>query len=129
MFATGGVLGLNSEPWYEAGRKPLLKQSIPPGRDQAAVEHHKPRQVLGFAAQAIGDPGPVAGPALEPAAGVQEVIGTRVFGEIGDHRADDRQVVNPTGRRWGKRSLTGIPLSPYCRNFHGHLSTLPTLLN
>ena len=30
---------------------------------------------------------------------------------------------------WGNKSLTGIPLSPYRRNFHGQPSTLPTLLN
>ena len=29
----------------------------------------------------------------------------------------------------GNKSLTGMPLSPYCRNFHGQPSTLPTLLN
>src|SRR5438445_12853333 len=29
----------------------------------------------------------------------------------------------------GKRSLTGMPLAPYCRNFQGDCSTAPTLLN
>ena len=31
MLATPGAVGLKIEPWYDAGRKPLLKQSIPPG--------------------------------------------------------------------------------------------------
>src|SRR5438552_19049201 len=29
----------------------------------------------------------------------------------------------------GNRSLTGMPLLPYCLNFHGDCRTLPTLLN
>ena len=97
MFATGASVGLKTEPWYEAGRKPLLKQSMPAGRDQAAVEHDEPGQVLALAAQAVGHPGAVAGPALEPAAGMQEVIGGGVLREIRDHRADDGQVVHAPG--------------------------------
>ena len=51
-----------------------------------------------------------------------------MLGEVRDHRPDDGQVVDarPT---CGNRSLTGMPLSPYRRNFHGQLSTFPTLLN
>ena len=124
-----GAPGLKTEPWYDAGRKPLLKQSMPAGRDQAAVEDDEAGQVLALAAQPVGHPGAMAGPALEAAAGVQEVVGAGVLGEVRDHRPDDRQVVDACRATCGNRSLTGMPLSPYWRNFQGLLSTLPTLLN
>ena len=111
--------GLKIDPWNAAGRNPLAEAIDAAGGNQAAVEHHEAGQILALAAQPVGNPGPVAGPALQAAAGVQEVVGARVLGEVRHHRADDRQVVDarPT---CGNRSLTGMPLWPYRRNFQGH---------
>ena len=100
------------------------------GRDHAAAEHDEAGQVPALAAQAVGDPRAHARPALLAVAGVQEVVGVGVLGEV--RRPSSGR---PPGRRrtsatCGNRSLTGMPLWPYLLELpRATASVLPTLLN
>jgi hypothetical protein len=59
-----------------------------------ALQHHEARQVVAFAAEAVGDPRAHAGPAKEAAAGVHVELGGRVIEEIGFAGGDNAEVIN-----------------------------------
>ncbi len=111
------------------GRQKTAAEAIHAARrDHAAVEHDEAGQVLALAAQAVGDPGAHAGAALLAVAGVHEIVGVGVLGEL---ETIERTTARSSTQvpMCGNRSLTGMPLWPYWRNFQGLFSTLPTLSN
>ena len=91
------VGGLEERALVRRRQEAAAEAVHPAGRDEPAVEHDEPRQILALRAQTVRHPGAVAGSALEAAAGVEEVIGVGVFREVRDDRPDDRQVVDPPG--------------------------------
>src|SRR5262249_443966 len=66
------------------GEEAVVEVVQPAGGDRPAVEDEEGGQVAVLAAQAVADPGAHAGPPLQDRAGVQEVVGARVFGRGGD---------------------------------------------
>ena len=63
----------------------------------AGAEDDEAGQVLRLAAQAVGRPGAQARPAELLRAGVHEDLRRRVVERVGDHRLDDRDVVDDLG--------------------------------
>ena len=76
------------------GQEAAVEAIDAPRRDQTAVQDHETGQILALASQSITDPGTMTRPPLQAAAGMHEVVGGRVLGEVRDHRPDDRQVVD-----------------------------------
>ncbi len=112
------------------GRQEAAAEAIDaPGRDQAAIEHDEPGQVLALACPGRRSPRRRgwAGPGVRCryAGSNWRLVCSEKF------ETTDRMIARSSTcvATWGKRSLTGMPLSPYWRNFQGLLSTLPTLLN
>src|SRR5262249_34844448 len=66
-------------------------------RNESAVEDEEAGQVLALAAPAVAEPRAHARPTLNAAAGVQEVVGAGVLGELRHHRADDGQIIGAAG--------------------------------
>ena len=64
-----------------------------------------------------------------PSAGVQEIIGVGVLGELRRHRAHDAQVVDALGDVREQIADRHAALPVACWNFQGDLSVLPMLLN
>ena len=121
MSATGLSPRLKDRALIRRRQEAAVEAIEPAGRNHAAVEDDEAGQVLALAAQAVGDPRAHAGPALQAAAGVHEVIGVGVLREVrrpSSGRSPGRRRTWPT---CGNRSLTGMPLWPYWRNFHGRL--------
>ena len=67
---------------------------MPPGGINPPFKTTNAGQILALAAQAVGDPRPVARPALQAAAGVQEIVRACVLREIRDHRPHDGELVD-----------------------------------
>ena len=78
-------------------QKAAAKQIESARRNQPALQHDEPGQIVALAAQTVSHPSAHARPALESGAGVHEVIRGGVLGMIGDHRADDGHVVDASG--------------------------------
>ena len=55
------------------------------GGNEASVDGDEAGEILVFAAEAVIDPGAHTGASLNTTAGVEEVVGEGVFGELGDH--------------------------------------------
>ncbi len=72
--------------------------------NQPSIDDDETGQLLIFGPQTVSEPSPHAGPALEAAAGMQEVIGIGVFGEFRRHRLDDRQFISDFRQMWKQRT-------------------------
>ena len=78
-----GLLAALEERALIRGRQEAAAEAVEAaGRDHAAAEHDEAGQVAALAAQAVGDPRAHARPALLAVAGVQEVVGVGVLGEV-----------------------------------------------
>ena len=76
------------------GRQEAVAKIVPTaGRDQAAVEHDKARQIRCLGAQPVAHPRAHARAALHTKAGVQKKIRTVVLGKLGGHRAHHAQLI------------------------------------
>src|SRR5690606_36274587 len=63
------------------------------------LKHHEAGQIVRFAADTVGDPGPHAGPhAKLRRAGIDEQLGRAVVENVGLDAADDAQVVGHAGQ-------------------------------
>ena len=77
-----------------ACRQEAVAKIVPAaGRNQAAIEHHETRQVVGLRAEAVAHPRAHARAALHAEAGVQEKIRAVVLGELRGHRPHHAQLV------------------------------------
>ena len=77
------------------GQKAATPTGIAAARPFAAgAEHDERRQVLRFAAQAIGDPRAHAGPAELLRAGVHQDLAGSMIESVGHHRFDDGNVIH-----------------------------------
>ena len=89
--------GLEDRALIRCGEKAAVEVVEAAGRDEPAVEHHEARQVSVLAAETVASPSAHAGPALQAAAGVEEIIRVCVLGEIARHRAHHGEVVHALG--------------------------------
>ena len=83
-------------------------------------------QVLVLGPQAVGDPGPHAGPRQPAVAAVHQHQRRLVVGHVGVHRADDAHVVDVRAVL-ANSSLTSMPLWPYFWNLNGDRIAAPVL--
>ena len=81
-------------------------QRAPARPSPARLQHHESRQVLGFASDAVADPGTHAGMTEDRSAGVHHHLGRRVVEVVGVDRLDEGKVVDDTG---GVREAVGHP--------------------
>ena len=77
----------------------------------ARAEDHEGRQVPGLAAQAVGDPGPQAGPAELLGSGVHQDLAGRVVEGIGGHGLHNGNVVGDTAEVGQHLRYFGIALA------------------
>ena len=119
---------LEDRPLKRCRQEPGIEAIDAAGRNQAAIQDHKSGQILAHASQPVGDPGAVAGPALQAAAGVHEVIRARVLREVGDHRAHDGEIVDALSDPREQVADRDAALAVVAK-LPGQASTLPTLLN
>src|ERR1043166_2263139 len=64
------------------------------------TQHHKTRQILGFASQTVGNPGTHARTTELGRAGVHENLSRSVIKRVRGHRLHDRDVVHDLGQMW-----------------------------
>ena len=106
MLATAGIAGPEDRALEGRGQEAAVEVVQPAGRDQAAVEDDEAGQIVVLAPQAIVDPRPHAGPALNAGSGMEEIVGAGVLGKFRHHRADERPDRRRTRATCGNRSLT-----------------------
>ena len=99
-FAIGSFRSATSVPWYAAGRK-LELQSGAPCAGWRGADDDEAGQVLVLAPQAVEQPRAQARPRERLLARVHLEAGAVVVDVVGDHRADDAQVVDARRRRSG----------------------------
>jgi hypothetical protein len=89
------------------GRKPVPQLTAPPrGPRGPGLQHHKPGQVVGFAAQPVGDPCAQARAAELAGTCVHEQLGRRVIEQVRGAGSNKRDVIHDPG---GVRKEVGDP--------------------
>ena len=101
MSATGCAAWLEERALIRGRQEAAAEAVEAAGRNHAAVEDDEPGQVAALAAQAVGDPRAHARPALQPDAGVQEVVRVGVLGEVRRPSSGRRPGRRHTWRRAG----------------------------
>ena len=84
-------------PWYSGGSQPLDQLRMPSTGSPRVGQHDVGRQVLVLGAQAVGHPRPEARPAGDDQAGVHHPERLLVVAVLGEHRADDGDLVGVAG--------------------------------
>jgi len=93
----GCAVGVEKRRLTRGGQETVAEAVDAPGRDLATIEDDEAGDVSVFGSEAVGDPCAHAGTALETEAGVEEIVGARVFRESGGHRAQDAEFVGAAG--------------------------------
>ena len=89
------------------GEEAAAKAIESPGRGEAAIEHHKGRQVFVFISQAIAHPRSHGRASRQTMTGVQKVVGVGVLGEGTGHGTHHAQLVG-LGGQVGKERTDGV---------------------
>src|SRR5262249_38958148 len=93
----GFPIGLHWSGLVRGGKKAVREVLQASRRHGAAMQQNVARQILVFTPKCIVDPGPKAWKATRIATSVHEQISARVQRKAGDHRADDRDVIDTAG--------------------------------